>query len=196
MNYIKKFNSFTEKQSQRDCYIYSMDKTEINDYIKDLYLQPAPSGDHLYSFQNILDKCIQKYPKAKLSRSTIYRRVNKKDKYTNKSIQDLWDESKRSGATREIVASKTKELFSNEEKLKENLENKFYEMIQRNKILHEKAFKALTEMQYEAVDVRDLIVLFNVVSKNLENLLELKKSDADSGAPQAISIVFEGMEDE
>lgn len=164
-------------------------KNELFEYIKELFLEPSPSGDHKNSLQDILDFCEKKYDDINLSRTTIWRWINKKDRYTKKSIQDIWDESKKNGSTVEIIENETKNKQTNEERLKQSLENKFAELIKRNKILHEKTFKALEEIDYTGADLKDLTQLFTAVSRNLENLLEIKKGASDNEG-QEVNIIF------
>jgi hypothetical protein len=161
-----------------------VDKEELIEYAKELYLTPDEYGNHLYSLREITQKIRQKFDKN-LTAQTI---LNWVKKY---GWDKVWEEGVRYGVT-ELIA-KVKEDKLKEEQFKEQIGK-----VKRNNAvmdinIRKLAYKHIMENGFQ--NTTEAIRAYEVATKSLQNNDLIEKLTQEVYEPR-IELVIKGFDDD
>jgi len=161
-----------------------VDKEEIIEYAKELYLTPNKDGNHQYSLREISTKIQQKF-NTEVHYTTILKWIKKHD------WERIWDEGVRYGVA-ELIA-KSKEEKTKEEQFKEQIGK-----VKSNKAIMDiniikLAYNFIIENGFQST--AEAIRAYETATKSLQNNDLIEKLTQEVYEPK-IEIVIKGFDDD
>ena len=161
-----------------------VDKEEIIEYAKELYLTPNKDGNHQYSLREISTKIQQKF-NTEVHYTTILNWIKKHD------WERIWDEGVRYGVA-ELIA-KSKEEKTKEEQFKEQIGK-----VKSNKAIMDiniikLAYNFIIENGFQST--AEAIRAYETATKSLQNNDLIEKLTQEVYEPK-IEIVIKGFDDD